>query len=76
MSTIQTPVDIGKVIQNAVAFDFKNWPVSPMNMDSLPQIILQLFDLLQRRYIAYVLVGGVALLTTCYYEGSDFEREG
>lgn len=58
MNTMQTPVDIGKVIQNAVAFDFKNWPVSPMNIDSLPQIILQLFDLLQQRHIPYVLVGG------------------
>lgn len=69
MNTMQTPIDIGKVIQNAVAFDFKSWPVSPMNIDSLPQIILQLFDLLQRRHIPYVLVGGVALLT--YIEGRN-----
>lgn len=69
MNTVQTPVDIGKVIQNAVVFDFKNWSASPMNIDSLPQTINRLFDLLKQRKIDYVLVGGVALLT--YVEGRN-----
>lgn len=69
MNTVQSPVDIGKVIQNAVSFDFKNWSVSPMNIDSLPQTINRLFDLLEQRDINYVLVGGVALLT--YIEGRN-----
>jgi hypothetical protein len=69
MDTVQTPVDIGKVIQNAVIFDFKNWSVSPMNIDSLPQTINRLFDLLKQRKTDYVLVGGVALLT--YVEGRN-----
>jgi len=56
-------VDIGKVIQNAVVADFKNWPVSPMNIDSLPQTIHHLFELLKQRKTPYALVGGVALLT-------------
>jgi len=42
MGEIQTPFAIGKVIQNAVVFDFKNWSVSPMNSDSLPQSIARL----------------------------------
>ena len=69
MSTVQTPVDIGKVIQNAVVFDFKNWSASPMNTDSLPQTIHDLFEMLEQRHIDYVLVGGVALLT--YVEGRN-----
>jgi hypothetical protein len=69
MSTTQMPVAIGKVIQNAVVFDFKNGSVSPMNSDALPQSISKLFDLLRQRKIDYVLVGGVALLT--YIEGRN-----
>jgi hypothetical protein len=69
MSTTQSPVDIGKVIQNAVIFDFKNGSLSPMNTDALPQIIHHLFELLKGRKINYVLVGGVAMLT--YVEGRN-----
>jgi hypothetical protein len=69
MNPVQAPVNIGKVIQNAVVFDFKNWSLSPMNSDSLPQTIDQLFDLLTERKINYVLVGGIALLT--YIEGRN-----
>lgn len=69
MSQTQTPVAIGKVIQNALVFDFKNWSLSPMNSDALPQSISHLFDLLHQRKIDYVLVGGVALLT--YIEGRN-----
>lgn len=69
MDTIETPVDIGKVIQNGIVFDFKNWVTSPMNSSAIPQTINRLFDLLQQRNISYVLVGGVALLT--YVEGRN-----
>lgn len=69
MATTQTPVDIGTVIQNAVVFDFKQWPGGAMNSDSLPQAIERLFALLEQRSIDYVLVGGIALLT--YVEGRN-----
>ena len=69
MNTAQTPLDIGKVIQNAVVFDFKNLSVNSMDTDSLPQTVNRLFTLLEQREISYVLVGGVALLT--YIEGRN-----
>jgi len=69
MSTTQLPIDIGKIIQHAVVFDFKNWSVSQMNTDSLPQSVNLLFNLLKQRQVRYVLVGGVALLT--YVEGRN-----
>ena len=69
MHTLPLPLDIGKVIQNAVFFDFKNWSGSHMDVDSLPQVVNRLFDLLEQRNIEYVLVGGVALLT--YVEGRN-----
>jgi hypothetical protein len=69
MNTVQSHLDIGKIIQNAVVFDFKNLSVNPMNIDSLPQTVNQLFTLLEQREISYVLVGGVALLT--YVEGRN-----
>lgn len=69
MNLSQPPVDIGKVIQNAVVFDFKDQSVNSMSVDSLPQTINRLFDLLQQRQIRYVLVGGIALLT--YVEGRN-----
>jgi len=40
-----------------------------VNIDSLPQTIQCLFDLLKQRQVDYVLVGGVALLT--YVEGRN-----
>lgn len=58
-------VAIGKVIQNAVVFDFKNWLVSPMNSDSLPQSIAHIIDLLLAQQIDYVLVGGVIDIWHC-----------
>jgi hypothetical protein len=32
MNTVKAPVDIGKVIQNAVVFDLKKWAEIPMNI--------------------------------------------
>ena len=66
-----SPVHIGKVIRNAVVFNFKNWTrVSTMaNSDTLLQVVQRLFALLDERDIDHVLVGGVALLT--YVEGRN-----
>jgi hypothetical protein len=69
MSAAPSPINIGKIIQNAIIFDFKNWSIDPMNTDSIPQTINLLFNLLKQRRISYVLVGGVALLA--YVEGRN-----
>lgn len=69
MNTIHSLIDVGRVIQNAVAYDFKNWSSSLMMLDSLPHTIHQLFELLKQRHIDYVLAGGVAMLT--YIEGRN-----
>jgi hypothetical protein len=66
---LQSSAQIGRVIRNGVAFDAGNRPESRMNADSLVQSVQDLFALLERRKIAYVLVGGVALLH--YVEGRN-----
>ena len=60
--TIQSSVQIGNVIRNAVAFNVKNWLGGSMNSDSLIQSVQDLFSVLEQRKIDYVLVGGIALL--------------
>jgi hypothetical protein len=67
--TIHTIPQIGKVLRNAVAFNFKNPTEVIMNADSLLAHVEQLFDLLESRKVDYVLVGGIALLT--YVEGRN-----
>jgi hypothetical protein len=67
--TIQSTVQIGTVIRNAVAFNIKNWLGDPMNSDSLIQSVQHLFAILDQRNIDYVLVGGIALLH--YVEGRN-----
>jgi hypothetical protein len=67
--TIQSTVQIGTVIRNAVAFNVKNWPGGSMNSDSLIQSVQNLFVVLEQRNIDYVLVGGIALLH--YVEGRN-----
>ena len=67
--TIQSSVQIGNVIRNAVAFNIKNWPGGSMNSDSLIQSVQDLFSVLAPRKIDYVLVGGIALLH--YVEGRN-----
>ena len=66
---IQSSVQIGKVIRNAVVFDAKNWLGGMMNSDSLLQSVQDLFAVLEKRQIDYVLVGGIALLH--YVEGRN-----
>jgi len=64
-------IQIGKVIQNARVFNLQNWRKMPMNSETLPQTVTQLFALLRQRQIDYVLVGGVALLQ--YVKGRNTE---
>lgn len=60
--TIQSSINIGEVIRNAVVFNIKNWSGGLMNSDSLTQSVQDLFAILEERKIDYVLVGGIALL--------------
>jgi hypothetical protein len=69
--TIQSSVQIGNVIRNAVVFNVKNWLGDTMNADSLLESVEHLFALLETRQIEYVLVGGIALLH--YVEGRNTE---
>jgi len=62
---------IGKIIQNAVVFNFKNERDRAMNADSLLENVARLFALLRERQIDYLLVGGIALLQ--YVEGRNTE---
>ncbi len=66
---IQRVSQIGGVLRNAVAFNFKNSPEVIMKADTLLDQVQQLFNLLDERKVDYVLVGGVALLT--YVEGRN-----
>lgn len=63
--------NIGEVIRNAVAFDFKNSGEEIMNADSLPEFVEKLFEVLHGRGVDYLLVGGVAMLG--YVEGRNTE---
>jgi len=67
--TIQSSVQIGNVIRNAVVFNVKNWPGDMMNSDSLIQSVQDFFAILEQRKIDYVLVGRIAILH--YVEGRN-----
>src|SRR3990170_7199762 len=67
--TIQSSVQIGDVIRNAVVFNVKNWLGGTMNSDSLIQSVQDFFAVLEKRKIDYVLVGGIAILH--YVEGRN-----
>jgi predicted nucleotidyltransferase len=67
--TIQSSIQIGDVIRNAVAFNIKNWLGGTMNSDSLIQSVQDFFAVLEERKIDYVLVGGIAILH--YVEGRN-----
>jgi hypothetical protein len=67
--TIQSSVQIGDVIRNAVVFNVKNWQGGAMNSDSLIQSVQDFFAVLENRKIDYVLVGGIAILH--YVEGRN-----
>jgi predicted nucleotidyltransferase len=67
--TIQSSVQIGNVIRNAVVFNVKNWPGGMINSDSLIRSVQDFFTVLEQRKIDYVLVGGIAILH--YVEGRN-----
>ncbi len=67
--TIQSSVQIGDIIRNAVVFNVKNWLGGTMNSDSLSQSVQDFFAVLEERKLDYVLVGGVAILH--YVEGRN-----
>ncbi|CAN5899915.1 hypothetical protein BH23ACT11_BH23ACT11_02590 [soil metagenome] len=71
MSYLRNPVHIGKVVRDAVLFDFKNSHEELLNAEQLPEAVDRLFALLDERRIDYLLVGGVALLQ--YVEGRNTE---
>lgn len=52
-------IHIGKIIRNAVVFNFKNRREDAMTADSLLKTVARLFELLRERRVEYVLVGGV-----------------
>lgn len=62
-------MDIGEIIQHGVVFDFKNWRGGTVDVAHLPQAVAHLFELLEKRAVDFVLVGGVALLQ--YVEGRN-----
>ncbi len=66
---IQSTIQIGSILRNAVVFNFKNSPDVIMKADALLTSTEKLFALLEERNIDFVLVGGVALLT--YIEGRN-----
>jgi len=53
-------VHIGKVVRNAVVFNFRNPREGEMNSDALLRTVDQLFALLAERKVDYLLVGGIA----------------
>lgn len=69
MKKIQTNISIGKVIQNGIIFDVKNWGKMTMTSDNLLQVVERLFFTLEQRQVNYLLVGGIALLS--YVEGRN-----
>ncbi len=70
--SLSSNLQIGEVIQNAVAFNAKNWPGERddlIDAKSLVESVQEFFDLLEQRRIQYVLAGGIALLY--YVEGRN-----
>lgn len=67
--TIESSIQIGNVIRNAVVFNIRNWSGGMMNSDSLIQSVQDFFSVLEQRKINYVLFGGIAILY--YIEGRN-----
>jgi len=62
-------VHIGKVVRNAVLFNFRNPSGGSVSDSALLDAVDRLFALLEERRIDYLLVGGIALLQ--YVEGRN-----
>lgn len=73
MKTIeaQKPIHIGKVVRNALLFNFKNPRGATVTDSSILETVDHLFALLADRRIGYLLVGGIAVLQ--YVEGRNTE---
>lgn len=67
----QGQVHIGKVVRNALLFNFRNPRGKTVNDSALLDAVGRLFALLEVRRIDYLLVGGIALLQ--YVEGRNTE---
>lgn len=66
-----TLIQIGSVIRNATAFNAQSWRGKPLAIEDLLKSVDDLFALLQRHNLKYVLVGGIALLQ--YIKGRNTE---
>lgn len=64
-------VQIGKVVRNAVLFNFARQRRGTVQADDLLEAVNRLFALLRERQTDYLLVGGIALLK--YVEGRNTE---
>lgn len=62
---------IGNIIRHAMVFNFPKYQEVTMDTDALLQAVARLFTLLHERQIAYVLVGGIAMLH--YVQGRNTE---
>ncbi|HEY0511845.1 MAG TPA: hypothetical protein VGH73_08075 [Thermoanaerobaculia bacterium] len=73
MKTAETHerVHIGKVVRNALVFNFRNPRGGTVSDSALLDAVDRLFALLDERRIDYLLVGGIALLQ--YVEGRNTE---
>ena len=59
---IREPVNIGKVVRNALLFKFRDPREGAVSDRALLEAVERLFALLEERRIAYLLVGHIALL--------------
>lgn len=64
-------VHIGKIVRNALVFNFSNPRGGSVSDSALLDTVDRLFSLLEERRIDYLLVGGIALLQ--YVEGRNTE---
>ena len=62
---------VGNIIRHATVFNFPKYQEAPMHTDALLQAVARLFTLLHERQIAYLLVGGIAMLH--YVRGRNTE---
>jgi predicted nucleotidyltransferase len=72
MKAVETrEVHIGRVVRNAVLFNFGPGRGGAVHGDDLMEAVSRLFKLLHERKIEYLLVGGIAILK--YVEGRNTE---